>query len=68
MVGPVIRTPLLDRMSIQHQFTLGNTDRVKFNLTFVIFFRQYLCDECKDKKNQQFDLKGWSTEIVEVSL
>jgi hypothetical protein len=25
MVGPVIRTPLLDRMSIQLQFTLGNT-------------------------------------------
>ena len=25
MLGPVIRTPLLDRMSIQFQFTLGNT-------------------------------------------
>jgi len=23
--GPVIRTPLLDQMSIQFQFTLGNT-------------------------------------------
>jgi hypothetical protein len=26
MLGPVIRTPLLDRMSIQLQFTLGNTE------------------------------------------
>ena len=25
MLGPVIRTPLLDRMSIQLQFTFGNT-------------------------------------------
>jgi hypothetical protein len=25
MLGPVIHTPLLDRMSIQLQFTLGNT-------------------------------------------
>ncbi|XP_076093973.1 uncharacterized protein LOC143064775 [Mytilus galloprovincialis] len=27
--------------------------------------KQYLCDECKDKKNQQFDQSGWSTEIAE---
>ncbi|XP_052091883.1 sentrin-specific protease 1-like isoform X2 [Mytilus californianus] len=27
--------------------------------------KQYLCDECKDKKNQQFDQTGWSTEIAE---
>ena len=26
MLGPVICIPLLDRMSIQHQFTLANTD------------------------------------------
>jgi hypothetical protein len=25
MLGPVIRTPLLDRISIQFQFTVGNT-------------------------------------------
>ena len=31
MLGPVIRTPLLDRISIQLQFTLGNT------LTEILF-------------------------------
>jgi hypothetical protein len=30
MVGPVIRTPLLDRMSIQLQFILGSTSVIHF--------------------------------------
>jgi len=33
MLGPVICTPLLERMSIQLQFTLGNTDT-----TDIFFF------------------------------
>jgi len=32
MLGPVIHTPLLDRISIQLQFTLGNTEISNFRL------------------------------------
>ena len=44
MLGPVIRTPLLDRMSIQLQFTLGNTGKVKLNdqWYFVCIIDKYL--------------------------
>jgi hypothetical protein len=37
MLGPVIRTPLLDQMSIQLQFTLGNTGCV------VVDGKHWLC-------------------------
>jgi hypothetical protein len=33
MLGPVIHTPLLDRMSIQLQLTLGNVNTVSTQLT-----------------------------------
>lgn len=48
------------KKSIQYYDSMGGN-----NLKCLNAVKQYLCDECKDKKNQQFDLNGWSTEIVE---
>jgi hypothetical protein len=38
MVGPVIRTPLLDRMSIQLQFILGSTYVIHFFFIIYLFY------------------------------
>jgi len=38
MAGPVIRTPLLDRMSIQLQFTLGNTGLNVLQISPHVYF------------------------------
>jgi hypothetical protein len=44
MVGPVIRTPLLDRMSIQLQFTFGNTGLNVLQISIDLFpFLFFLC-------------------------
>jgi hypothetical protein len=37
MMGPVIHTPLLDRMSTQLQFTLGNTKTTKLLIYGFIY-------------------------------
>lgn len=31
-------------------------------------FRKYLCDESIDKKKQEFNLQGWTTVVVKVSI
>ena len=36
-------------------------------LIYIVFvFRKYLCDECQEKKKQDFNLQGWSTLVVKV--
>jgi hypothetical protein len=50
MLGPVIRTPLLDRMSIQLQFTVGNTALCQYfkwtiEFTITIITRTYIYSE-----------------------
>jgi hypothetical protein len=43
MLGPVIRTPLVDRMSIQLQFTLGNTvAEILFKVALNTIIQGYL--------------------------
>jgi hypothetical protein len=41
MLGPVIRTPLLDRMSNQLQFTLGNTEFLGRRFMFMLFYANF---------------------------
>ena len=42
MVGPVIRTLLLDRMSLQLQFTLGNTGPIMYYRYLLIFISDFV--------------------------
>jgi len=42
MVGPVIRSLLLDRMSIQLQFTLGNTEPIMYYRYLLIFISDFV--------------------------
>ena len=67
MLGPVICTPLMDQMSIQLQFTLGNTVNVKiveFSPLMVIFI--YFLLQTVSNRIHPFSLKILFTNDVPV--